>query len=117
MIGMVERRSYPRVEVSHPILYYRDTRGRPHMGSTIDLSLGGIRIETLYGLASGDRLEIYVSIHPHVIKSGGQVVYVLGYDGEWLKAGIRFDYLAGHDRHYIGEYIECIMEKGDRCSP
>ena len=36
---MKERRSYPRVEVSHPVLYFTDIYPRPKAASTVDLSI------------------------------------------------------------------------------
>jgi hypothetical protein len=108
---MIERRSHPRAEVPHPVLYFTDVYPRPQVGSTIDLSLGGARIQTLCGLISGERLEISIAIRPRVIKSRGQVVQILWPGGESLKAGIRFEELSKQDRLYLGQYISSIIEQ------
>ncbi len=108
---MAERRNHPRVKVSHPVLYFTDSYPRPKVGSTVDLSLGGVRIETPYGLISGERLEISIAIRPQVIRCKGQVVHILWPGGERLKAGIRFEELSKKDGLYLGEYISNIIEQ------
>jgi hypothetical protein len=115
-LAMTERRSQPRVEVSHPVLYFTDTYPRPQAGSTIDLSLGGTRIETLYGLISGDKLEISIATHPQVIKCRGEVVDTQWLDGERLKARVRFEDLSKQDGLYLREYIGYLIEQRDRIS-
>jgi c-di-GMP-binding flagellar brake protein YcgR len=111
---MAERRNHPRVKVSHPVLYFTDSYPRPKVGQTVDLSLGGARIETTHGLISGERLEISIAIRPQVIKCRGQVVHILWPGGEKLKAGIRFEELSKQDRLYLGEYISYLIEQRNK---
>ena len=101
------------MKVSHPVLYFTGSYPRPKVGSTVDLSLGGARIETPHALISGERLEISIAIRPHVIKCRGQVVHILWPGGERLKAGIRFEDLPKEDRLYLREYLSHVMEPGD----
>ncbi|NIM99518.1 MAG: hypothetical protein GTO24_16035 [candidate division Zixibacteria bacterium] len=108
---MGERRNHPRVKVSHFVLYFTDSYPRPKVSSTVDLSLGGVRIETPYGLISGERLEISIAIRPQVIKCKGQVVHVLWSGSERLKAGIRCEELSKQSGLYLGEYISSIIEQ------
>lgn len=108
---MIERRRYPRVKASHPVLYFTDIHPRPRVATTVDLSLGGTRIETPYGLVSGADLEISIAIHPRVIKCTGQVVHTRWVDSERLNAGVRFEDMPKQDRLYLGEYIAHVMQQ------
>ncbi|NIS69341.1 MAG: hypothetical protein GTO12_10440 [Proteobacteria bacterium] len=105
---MTERRSQPRVEISHTVLYFSDHYPRPRVGSTLDLSHGGTRIETPYGLRKGERLEISIAIDPRVIKCRGKVVHLLWVSSNKLRVGIRFDDLSKQDRLYLKQYISCL---------
>lgn len=108
---MIERRSHPRVEVSHPVLYLNVIFPRPKVGSTVDLSIGGTRIETPYSLITNEILDISIAINPHVIKCRGEVVHVLDLIGERLQAGVRFEEMSKQDKLYLGEYISYVMEQ------
>ncbi len=70
----MERRIHSRIEVTCPVLYSPDIYPRPKAASTLDLSMEGVRIETLYLLIEGERLEISIAINSKVIKSRGHVV-------------------------------------------
>ncbi len=107
---MIERRAYARTEVSYPVLYITDIYSGPRVGSTLDLCLGGTRIETPSSLIPGQRLEVTIAIPPQVIKCRGEVVHVSWVDGEKLRAGVRFEDLSKHDRRCLGEYISSLME-------
>jgi len=110
---MTERRSHRRIEASHILLYVTDVYSTPIVASTLDLSLGGARIETPYSLTKGERLQISLAIHPEVIKFRGQVVYTKWPDGERLEAGVRFDELSKTERLHLGQHISRIMEQGN----
>ncbi len=107
----MERRTYPRVEASHPVLYSSNTYPRPKVANTVDLSLGGTRIETPYSLIAGETLKLSIAIHPQVIECKGEVVHVLWLNGETLKAGVRFDELSKLDRLYLRQHISYVMEQ------
>ncbi len=107
----MERRNDPRVEVSHPVLCFTDMYSRPKCASTVDLSLGGARIETLYGLISGETVEITIAIRPQAITCRGKAIYVSGLDDGSMKAGIKFEDLSEHDRLYLRQYLSQVMEE------
>jgi hypothetical protein len=113
---MIERRSSPRVEVTYPVLYSTDIYSRPQVGSTLDLGLGGTRIETLYGLTLGDRLTISIAADPHIIRLRGQVVYTQPSHGGKLEAGVRFEDMPKGDGLYLHEYVNYLVERKDRTS-
>ncbi len=107
----MERRNYPRVEVSHPVLCFTDIYPKPKGASTLNLSLGGTRIETSYGLITGQRLEITIAIRPQTIKCRGKTIYVSGPEDGRIKAGIIFEELSEHDKRYLRQYLSHVMEQ------
>jgi hypothetical protein len=109
---MIERRRHPRVKLSHTALYFSDTYPTPRVAKTVDLSLGGTRIETTpYGLIPGEDLELSIVIHPEVIKCRGKVIHILKLPGERQQAGVRFESMSKHDSLYLGEHISSIIEQ------
>jgi c-di-GMP-binding flagellar brake protein YcgR len=103
--GSVERRKYPRIEASHPVLYYCHVYPRPKVASTLDLSLGGARVETRYVLMEHEGVDITIAIQPQVIRCRGTVMYVLDGMSEKLQVGVRFDDLCFEDTTILEQYI------------
>ena len=108
---MMERRAYPRVEVSHAVLYFSDDYPRPKVASTLELSLGGTKIESPYSLTRDEGLEITIAIHPQAIKCRGKVMRVLWLENGKIEAGIQFEGLPEHDRLYLRQYLFHVMEQ------
>lgn len=106
----MERRMHPRVEVSHPVLYLSQIYPRPNVASTLDLSLGGTKIENLYRLEKDERLEMTIAIRPQVIKCKGKVVHVSEREKWKIEAGIKFEKLSGKDRLYLRDYLFQVLE-------
>ena len=108
---MLERRVHPRVEVSHPALYVADIYPRPKVALTLDLSLGGTKIEILHSLSRDEGLEISIAIRPQTIKCRGKVIYVVGPRNGKMQAGIQFEELSEHDRLYLRQYLFYVIEQ------
>jgi len=108
---MAEKRSDPRVKVSYPVLYSSHVYPRPKVGSTIDLSRGGARIETPFSLIPGETIEISIALNSQVIKCRGRVVSIFSLDGGRPAAGVQFEQISRHDRLYLGEYISYLMDE------
>lgn len=107
-----ERRSHPRVKVSHPTLYFSNISSRPTVATTVDLSTGGTRIETFDSLISGERLQISIAIRPQVIRCRATVVHILRLpNGRRFEAGIRFDDMSLEDRSYLRKHLSSAMEQ------
>ena len=113
----MERRGQQRKHASHPVLYLSDTCPEKMAALTIDLSVGGTRIETAYSLMKGERLQISIAIHPQVIKCRGQVVHIPRVSGQTPMAGVRFEEMSKQDGLYLREYISYLMEQRDSMSP
>jgi c-di-GMP-binding flagellar brake protein YcgR len=111
---MRERRTHPRVKTSRPAVYLPDVYPRPKVCSTVDLSLGGTRLETPYSLEPGERLQISIAIGPRVVKCRGKVVHVLRGADQRSMVGVRFEDLSKQHRGYLREYILKVKEQPDK---
>jgi hypothetical protein len=106
---MMEKRNTSRVKVSHAIHYHKDTGPRFGVASTVDLSVGGVRIKTSHSLALGDVLRISLPIRSRVIECEGIVVHLVRLMGETLEAGIRFVRLIKHDSFHLARFVSDIL--------
>jgi len=108
---MTERRSYPRIWVARSVLYTKEAYPRLTLASTLNLSMGGTKIESLYGLAKGDKLDITLGIESRAIKCRGRVIYVVERENRKIRAGIEFEELSAHDKLYLSQYLSHLMEQ------
>jgi c-di-GMP-binding flagellar brake protein YcgR len=108
---MMERRHHPRLEASHPVLCFADIYARPKGASTLDLSLGGTRIETPFGLRTGESLEITIAIPSQAITCRGRAVYVTGPENGSMKVGIKFEQLSEYDKLYLRQYLSYALKR------
>jgi hypothetical protein len=108
---LIEKRTHPRIEVSRTALYSKDIYPRPTIASILDLSLGGTKIETLYSMRRGDKLEITIGIPPQAIRCRGEVIHVSLPENGKVKAGIQFDELSAHDKLHLGQHLLDLIEQ------
>jgi hypothetical protein len=59
---MDERRKYPRVKARVPVEIYVDGSDTPLRSATLDLSVGGCYIETMFAFPKGTRLELKLAV-------------------------------------------------------
>jgi c-di-GMP-binding flagellar brake protein YcgR len=107
----MERRAYPRVEVSQSVLYFTDFYPKPTIASTLDLCLRGTKIESLYSLSLDEGVGISIAIQPKVIEFKGKVIHVVERENGRTEAGIQFREMSEHDRLYLRQYLFHVMEK------
>jgi hypothetical protein len=107
----MERRCDPRVPVSYPVYYQGDSYPGARVASILDLSVGGVRIETLQALTVGDVLDMTIMVRSKLINCKGAVMHVVGWRGESIEAGIRFLGLLKQDRLYLGGFISYAMAR------
>jgi hypothetical protein len=111
----MERRRHPRVKATCPLLHFSEIYPGPTAASTLDLSVGGTRMETFYNLIVGQRLGISFSIPSEVIQCKGEVIHILQSTDGKQQAGIRFDDLSKQDRLRVEDYI-LELQGGERGS-
>jgi c-di-GMP-binding flagellar brake protein YcgR len=106
-----ERRNHPRIKVAHPVVFHTDMERKPRLGLTVDLSMGGTQIESVYSLTNHEGLELSIHTDLLIIACRGKVMYVLEPDSGNVKAGIKFETLSEYDRLYLRHYLFHIMDQ------
>jgi hypothetical protein len=93
-LTFTERRKHPRAKTNNFVSYVcKDDRGNEideGMGRAIDISIGGILIETYDPIESQDILLIAIGIKDELIEIKGKVVYCRAEDSGMFRTGIHF---------------------------
>lgn len=106
----MERRRHFRVQALYPILYCQNLRSRFRSGSTINLSLEGIAVETRHPLSKDELIDISINLHSRLINCSGKVVYVQALKRKRYKAGIRFKEMSREDRLFLEKHVSYLID-------
>jgi hypothetical protein len=104
-----ERRNYQRVKVAHPALFLTSIYPIPRATSTVNLSLGGVKLATPYCLMIGQMIDLTLAVGERVISCKGQVVYALEDAGGPI-TGVRFEGIPKQDSLYLEKHISSLLE-------
>ncbi len=109
---MTEKRAYPRIQSSHPVLYQKDLYPKETLAYTVNIGTDGVKIISLYSLTKGEGLDITVSFpaDSRFIKCRGKVKYVLGPVKGRIVAGIQFEELSERDKLYLWQSLYYLKE-------
>ncbi len=93
-MSIEEKRKHPRTKTHNMVSYVgTDDRGNEKeqgMGRTIDISIGGILIETSCQIVSKDILLTAIGIKDELINIAGKVVHRYAEDSGMFRTGIQF---------------------------
>ncbi|MBW2057106.1 MAG: PilZ domain-containing protein [Deltaproteobacteria bacterium] len=106
-VGYQERRNSVRRRMVYPAIYTRlDERGRPYdekPSRSIDVSMGGMRLQSPFPVDQGERLDIDVALADRLISCRGEVVYVVRDGCVDFELGISISEIAERDRLALGQ--------------
>jgi len=71
------------------------------IGRTLDVSEGGVKVETHRQLANGTELEMDIAIEDQIITAKGEVVYTEELKNGLFGTGIRFTCISEEDRRSL----------------
>jgi hypothetical protein len=71
------------------------------IGRTLDVSEGGVKVETHRQLANGTELEMDIAIEDNIITAKGEVVYTEELKNGLFGTGIRFTAISEEDRRSL----------------
>ena len=96
-----ERRGSPRIRSLH-LASYVPRKGSEQeyiisIGRTLDVSKGGVKVETHRELAKGSELDMDIAIQDRLITAKGVVVYVEPLSNGLYGTGIRFTAISEAD--------------------
>ena len=104
-----EKRKFIRLDSIHLLDYLvvdrQGTKGRYSMGRTLDVSLNGIKLETVYPLSSTDNLEITVGVEEDLVDLLARVTHTQQ-EGERYVSGLEFIKMSSEGRRVFRKYTE-----------
>ncbi len=107
----VERRRYVRPEslnlLDYLVVDEQGRQGEYAMGRTLNVSRGGILMETHIPLPVGQQVMITLGLRENLIDVMGRIVYAI-YSNGMHQNGIEFFHVAEDDRRILEEYTEAF---------
>jgi len=103
-----ERRRYIRPEALNLLDYLVvDDQGRPSeysMARTLNVSKGGILMETHIPLPKGQQVMISLGLKDQLVDMMGRIVYTAN-DAGWHLSGIEFFHVSDNDKRILDSYV------------
>jgi len=114
-MGGSERRRYIRPESLNLLDYIViDEQGRPgeySMGRTLNISIGGLLMETHIPLPAGHRVQITLGLQDVLVDVTGRIIHSTRSDDNMYRNGIKFSQVPDADRHIIYKYVEAFHKR------
>ena len=112
-----EKRKFIRWDSLHLLDYivtHSDGKsGRYSMGRTLDVSVNGLKLETVYSLSSAESLEITVGVEEDLIDLQARVTYT-EQTGDRYVSGLEFVKMSTEGRRILRRYIDAFNEHMDK---
>ena len=109
-----EHRKFIRYDALHLLDYLvLDEEGKTgdySMGRTIDVSIDGIKLETVYPLKVGNHLVITVGLEDDLINLEGRITHSAPRDGRFL-SGVTFLKITKNGRRVLAKYVEAFRKR------
>jgi hypothetical protein len=115
-VGLQDRRGSIRFKMSYATIYTRfDTQGREcdqKISRSIDVSLGGVRLQSSFLVDSGEVLDITMALGENLLTFKGKVVYVTPSKDQGLELGISIEDIEVQDMVALTRVIDDFKESG-----
>lgn len=112
-----EKRRFIRYDALHLLDYIvldeEGNEGLYSMGRTIDVSIDGLKLETVYPLDPDTRLLITVGLEDDLIDLEGRTTHMTPQDGRFI-SGITFLRISKEGRRVLARYVEAFNERKRR---
>ena len=110
-----KRRKYERKDSLNLIDYVvLGPEGKPisrRMGRTLNVSEGGILLETYHDLKQGQSVVITIALDEDIVEIDGHVVYIKACEEELFCSGIEFAQINKEGERIIKKYIEALKSE------
>ena len=100
-----ERRASPRVHEVQLVQISEPGASRPTTGRTLNLSRGGVRIETGNQLPLRSRLRLSLAVGDEFVTISGSVVYLEALDHGRCTMGVQFTEIDAASRRRLDQHI------------
>ena len=113
----LERRRHPRIDTLELVSFenYETTKTElmMGMGKTLDLSLGGMCLESRHALPLGSNLKLSIALVDDVISVEGKIMSLTLTDDLNVKVHIEFDPLTDEAEEKLSKFLDGIQENQD----
>ena len=108
-----EKRKFIRWDSLHLLDYvvtHPDGKvGRYSMGRTLDVSINGIKLETIYSLSTAQSLEITVGVEEDLVDLEARITYTHQAEDRFI-SGLEFVKMSTEGRRILRRYIDAFHE-------
>ncbi|MGQ9656015.1 MAG: PilZ domain-containing protein [Thermodesulfobacteriota bacterium] len=115
MGAIQEKRRFPRLDSSHLISYthFDQAKNPVEMGmcKTLDLSQGGVTIQTHRSFPVNSQLEMEIALEERLVKARGVIVHVREVGSQLYDVGVCFTEMNEEDRKSIMEFFGKTSQK------
>lgn len=98
-----ERRKHPRSQVNCPVSFF--SSGKLRIAETLDLSLGGMRIQSRHVLFVGETYDFTVVIRGQGLYPKGRVAHVQTQSGLTYGVGVSFVELSKANKARLNRFL------------
>ena len=107
-----ERRRYIRPEslnlLDYIVVDEQGVQGEYSMGRTLNISVGGILMETHVKLQAGQQVMISLGLEDELVDVMGRIVHSKSHHDGMFHNGIEFFHASVEDRRVINKYVEAF---------
>lgn len=104
-----EKRKFIRLDSLHLLDYLiidsDGNQGDYSMGRTLDVSLNGIKMETIHSIPDDSKLVITLGIEEDLVDIDGNMVHTQKSENRYI-SGIEFNKVSGDDRAILRRYVD-----------
>jgi hypothetical protein len=110
-----ERRRYVRPEslnlLDYIVVDEHGVQGEYNMGRTLNISIGGILMETHVRLGVGQQVMITIGLEDELVDVMGRIVHARDHHDGTHHNGIEFFHASVEDRRVINGYVEAFHKR------
>lgn len=110
-----ERRRYVRPEslnlLDYIVVDEHGVQGNYSMGRTLNISVGGILMETHIRLTAGQQVMITLGLEEDLVDVMGRIIHSTDSKDGMFHNGIEFFHASAEDRRIINKYVEAFHNR------
>jgi hypothetical protein len=110
-----ERRRYVRPEslnlLDYIVVDEHGVQGYYNMGRTLNISIGGILMETHIQLTAGQQVMITIGLEDELVDVMGRIIHSTSHHDGMFHNGIEFFHASVEDRRIINKYVEAFHQR------
>jgi len=109
-----EQRNFIRYDSLHLLDYVildeNGNTGDYSMGRTIDVSIDGIKLETILFIKTGTRLLITIGLEDDLVDLEGKIIHASPHAGRFI-SGVSFLKISKNGRRVFAKYVEAFRRR------